>query len=270
MPRTFPVKPNYGVEIGVMEPVEISSSNEPARKIRPNYRSSTGFYVTRKGKALAFESKQERDALLTLDFDPSVRDLVTQPLRIGNYVPDCRIETTFDLTVIVEIKSESELVEKWIELSAKYSAANDYCFAKGFEFVFVTDFYIYYSEQYRLNILKKVRFLGARPEESDEQVQEQLVKLLGQMPLSVGSLAKKIEAPLDEANRIREICRLLCSGSAHIFKTPTPHLKDCLISTTEEGCDTFRSHVFSFEQMKERLRTHPYRQLEGGFARLVN
>jgi len=251
-----------------------SHACEAVRKIKPNCKSVTGFYVSRKGRKLIFESKLERDAYILLDFEPCVKDVIAQPLcwkfhRIGNYIPDCSIIMALGQT-IAEIKHESELVEAWPKLSVKYFAANNYCLSNGLKFGFVTDAFVYHP-RYRLGILKQIRFLGSAKDAND-YVQNQLVNILqSEGPTTIKSLAEEIDAQLDYAQRIGEICKLLCRGSAQVVKTPTPHLPDCVISapeynTAEESC----ARVISFEQLLERIRTHPYRHLSRGglFAEL--
>jgi hypothetical protein len=238
--------------------------------VKPNFRSSTGFYITRTGDALAFESQLERDALLTLDFEPGVRKIFVQPLQIEAYVPDCRITLASGRTNIAEIKYESELVEKWSQLYAKYSTADRYCLSEGFGFGFVTDASVYYPERHRVKVLKKVRFLG-NGNGFDDQVQEQLTRdLETNGPMLLSLLASRIDAPLNYPQRVREICRLICSGAAYILKTPSLDLSDSVISDAGSyESASVCTRVIGFEEMKERIRTHPLQHLQDGLARIV-
>jgi hypothetical protein len=241
----------------------------PSRQIKPNSRSCTGSYVTRDGEALQFESQLERDVLVTLDFDPTVREISVQPFQIEGYHPDCEF-TRFAQRWICEIKYESELVMKWRDLLCKYSKAHEYCVSKGLMFGFITDASVYFPERHRVSLLKQIRFLG-NGNDFDEQVQEQLAnKLVKSGPILISSLARQIEAPLSPARRVREICRLICSGVACVLKTQTLNLADCVISrAVSDESLAARTSIIGFEEMTERIQTHPFQHLQDGSARIV-
>lgn len=243
------------------------ADSQPVRKVRANSRSVTGFYLSRRGEKLEFESQLERDAYVFLDFDVCVCRIVTQPIRIARYVPDCLVETTSHGKFIAEIKYERELVMRWSELADTYSHANDYCVAEGLTYGFITDASIY-AERWRLPLLKQVRFISQQPtNEEDSSLQKQLVAILSKGPLAIASLAQKLDEPLDYSAKLREICNLLIASSATVLQTPTPKLADCIVSVAGPN-DSHRPSVpnaiVSYSRFLERIKTHPYRYLKGG------
>jgi TnsA-like endonuclease N terminal len=241
-----------------------------AREVRPNSMSSTGFYVTTKRNILPFESQLERDAFLFLDFESNVERITSQPLRIRDYFPDCEVITNAGNKIIVEIKYESELVEKWSDVFSRFSIENQYCITNGLQFGFITDAVIYRSQRYRLNILKRIKFLGMG--DFDGQVQEQLAnELLRRGPTPLSLLVSKIEAPIDEARKVREVCGLVCSGEANILTTQSAKLADCVLSIADSHTRPIGfAAIIGFERMKERIKTHPLRHMKDGWARIVS
>ena len=103
----------------------------PARKLKKNYRSVTGF-ITIKGRQQTFESDLEHDYLTLLDFDPSVETVFQQPITIryryepgrwNVFTPDFFVRR-FDRSMeVVEIKYRKELRQEWPQLRPRYRAA---------------------------------------------------------------------------------------------------------------------------------------------------
>ena len=102
---------------------------------------------------LAFESKLERDLYTLLEFDPIVRTVREQPVRIPfldsrgrlqHYTPDCLIEYFEDGThhrvpMLVEVKYRADLFRFWPELHPKLRAAARYALGRRQAFRILTE-----------------------------------------------------------------------------------------------------------------------------------
>lgn len=121
--------------------------------------------VPHRGQSLAFESSLERDWLILLNWDPTVNEIVEQPVTISyrdkkgtkrTYTPDCyasfsrggRLER-----IIYEIKYREELKADWNKLRPKFKAAVHYCKTHGMRFKVVTE------KEIRTHYLANVKFL---------------------------------------------------------------------------------------------------------------
>lgn len=234
---------------------------QPFRKVRPNVRSVTGVYITRSGKPLEFESQLERDSYLMLDFEPDVDDITAQPLRISNWVPDCKI-LSGDRKFLVEIKYESELIAKWPGFSERYSSLEEAVAKEGFHFGVMTDASIYYPEVHRTGVLKSIkahrimRHIPAHVEQAIEGIIHE------GRPVTIRELAEKVSEDLTHARKVGMVCAFLCSGPSHALETPRPSLLDCLVSLPQRGSSYCEARIFSFLELKERIRTHPMRQVQ--------
>ena len=148
----------------------------PVRKIKPSYRSVTGFVVTENKEKVSFESTLERDLLILLDFDDQVKRFEEQPLRIAfehegksrSYVPDVRVEFKAEAgkpTSLCEVKYRSELKEKWAELKPKFKAAKYYAESRGERFCILTERHIRTPYLENATFLKRYKTLPERPEQ---------------------------------------------------------------------------------------------------------
>ena len=116
------------------------------RKIKPNYRSVTGFVIY-KGESIAYESTLERDFLLYHVALPNVIDITPQPISIPfikngrtyEYTPDYFVQFKLNdkfkpRSLMVEVKPKEEWQINWREWSDKWKAAIAYCNENDFRF----------------------------------------------------------------------------------------------------------------------------------------
>ena len=136
----------------------------PVRKIQKSYRNVTGIiFDSDSVQGYSFESTLERDFLLLLKFDQSIRCFEEQPLQIKwidaqgkehRYTPDTRVDYYDDRpSTIFEVKYRNDLRENWKDLRPKFKAAVSHCRANGMRFRIITDYEI------RTPYLKNVQFL---------------------------------------------------------------------------------------------------------------
>lgn len=121
----------------------------PVRKIPKNYLLVTGGYSSRKNDDMgAFESLLEKDYLLLLDFDDSVKAFEVQPVRIPvtgiprGYVPDVLVKYHEDVQTgvipkpsLIEVKHSDDLARNAEKYAPKFAAARQYAEQQGWEFV---------------------------------------------------------------------------------------------------------------------------------------
>jgi putative transposase len=245
----------------------IDVNRQPARKLRPNRRSVTGFYITRDGRKLQFESQLERDALLLLDFEPGISIIGVQVRTAGRHVTDCEF-ACHSSRYLVEVKPEQDLVQNWKELFRELSAINSYCLDNGFAYTFITDVSIS-AFQNRLAVLKQMRYLGNGDPELETK--REIVAILegGGAPLTIRSLADKTETLRDHASKVREVCKLLVRGSLVILSTPSEQLDECSVSL---GMDPEKmpelGYVLPYARLVRRIEFHPYSCLGAGKPQL--
>ncbi len=207
-----------------------------ARSIRPNFRSITGIYHSRFGP-LQFESKLERDSYILLDFVPSISNISEQPFRLGNYTPDCLIESINGTRLIAEIKYENELVNDWQALSPKFHGANLSAERMGATFGFITDSTIY-ARKHLVDILKWIRFTGVADAEENAMMTNDIDFALRKRfskdeKMTLIGLANIVDRN-NPANSLRQICRLIITGRLQIEETPTQNpLEAIVVSTTD-------------------------------------
>lgn len=141
-------------------------SLKPVRKIRPSSRSITGKRSSKKNQAIHhFESTLERDFLTLLEFDDTVEDYSVQPVTIhythnsksARYTPDVVVFYKPDLQkapLLVEIKYEAELRQKWDYYTPKFTAADQYATCNGYQFKVFTE------KEIRTDYLQNIKFLS--------------------------------------------------------------------------------------------------------------
>jgi len=139
---------------------------KPVRKIRISNRSITGRRPSAKTNvSQQTESALERDYLILLEYDESVSDYGVQPLTIhyindgvaARYTPDVLVHYYPQFKrkpTLVEVKYESELIEKKDFFAARFKAANEYARQNGYEFRITTD------KMIRTEYLWNVKFLS--------------------------------------------------------------------------------------------------------------
>jgi hypothetical protein len=137
----------------------------PVRIIPKNYRCITGVVSSQKAVGEAgYEASLERDFLLLLEFDPSVKAFEVQPLHVywrdqsgrrRRYTPDCRVEYVDGLRkpTIFEIKFRCSLSADWNKLRQAYRAAVHETALEGFRFKILTE------KEIRTTYLDSVKFL---------------------------------------------------------------------------------------------------------------
>lgn len=119
----------------------------PARPLRMSYRNVTGKVALGSGGAASYESTLERDWLLVLDFDPTVRSLHVQPFTLTyvhegetrRYTPDVKVHFDDDSVVVYEVKPRETLRAEWSKFRARFRAAMRHCRQQGWRFRIVTE-----------------------------------------------------------------------------------------------------------------------------------
>ena len=157
-----------------------------ARKIGRSHTTLTGRVPATKDQLFkTFESPLERDFLVTLDFDWDVESFYDQPVQIPfvgsdgrhhTYTPDVLVFYRRDCTpaswikpLLVEIKTERDLVKNGPSFAEKFEAAKSYAEERGWEFKVLTE------KEIRTPFLKNANFL--RPFRNRERcpLQEKLI-----------------------------------------------------------------------------------------------
>jgi hypothetical protein len=123
-----------------------TSSWTPQRLVRPNGRSTTGWAMFR-GTQIPFESALERDFLLQLLFNRTVRAVAAQPIRLKflrdgrsyTYTPDFFVCLASGRSLLCEVKYRSRLRERWHLLRPAFRAACHYCRARSIRFSIVSE-----------------------------------------------------------------------------------------------------------------------------------
>lgn len=115
------------------------------RRIRPNTRSQTGLFWSRKNGRVhvPYESLLEHDFCVNLEFDRSVERFESQPLTIEYRRPSGRrcighldylvvhyAETGLK-PAIVDVKTQSDLTQRWDHLEPRFRAACEHAHAHG-------------------------------------------------------------------------------------------------------------------------------------------
>ena len=238
------------------------------RKIQPNGRSITGFYISRNGTKLEIESKLERDCYLLLDYSPSIASIRAQPLRIGRHVPDCLVETISGELLMVNIKFESELVERWDELSEMLSSSWEYCKANGFHYGFMTDISIR-KQRRMLSILEQITYIARGGTIASSEFDSQIIAFLEKEGnVTVGNLAERLDSALDHPSRIAAICRSIFSGKIILCEREADRIEDAVIEIPRNLVnERSLSAIFvEYQRMVQRIKDHPFRSLAKGIT----
>ncbi|WP_190294970.1 TnsA endonuclease N-terminal domain-containing protein [Marinobacter sp. R17] len=134
---------------------------KPVRAIRPNSRSTTGYFPP----FGEYESTLERDFMEILRFDRKVESYLPQPVTIEfldtagrrrQYTPDGLIRFLPEenlLPVLVEIKHRADFRKDWRSLLPKFRAAKAYCLRQAWEFEVLSE------NEIRTPYLENIRFL---------------------------------------------------------------------------------------------------------------
>lgn len=147
----------------------------PARTIGTSRSCLTGQVSMASGGMAAFESSLERDWLVALDFDPSVRSVQEQPFTIEycvdgrerRYTPDIMVQFESSLgqidTLVYEVKPRAELKANWLAYKARFKAAVHYCRSRGWRFKIVTEHEIRTPYLDNAKFLRRYRTLVDQP-----------------------------------------------------------------------------------------------------------
>lgn len=139
--------------------------NPPAGQPKTSRRCLTGKVSLANGEGAFFQSSLERDWLLVLDFDPTVRRIVEQPFSIfykvngqeRRYTPDVLAEHAspdgVNKTVVYEVKPREELSANWAKYKTRFKVAVRRCREEGWRFKIVTE------KEIRTPLLDNARFL---------------------------------------------------------------------------------------------------------------
>lgn len=140
------------------------ASLTPSRTFKESRRSLTG-RVAVDGGSVSFESSLERDLLVLLNFDPTVKEICEQPFtlqyKVGSasrrYTPDvlARFERSNvpPETVVYEVKYRDELRANWAMYENRFRVAIRHCKQFGWRFRIVTE------REIRTPLLKNAQFL---------------------------------------------------------------------------------------------------------------
>lgn len=137
----------------------------PVRSIPKNYNNVTGVaaHLKSSGKAM-FESTLERDLLMLLEFDKSIKQFEVQPVKIEwtdalgkgrSYTPDVVAfsHRPKQRPILYEVKYRSDIKKNWKELKPKFKAAIRFCKQNHWQFKIITEVEI------RTQYLESAKFL---------------------------------------------------------------------------------------------------------------
>jgi len=232
---------------------------EPARKIRPNRRSVTGLYLTRTGEKMYFESQLERDTYLILDFEPSVRNLSSQPMLVQNWYPDALVSTK-ESEIVVDIKYGSDIVANWPDLSIRFAALEKQCEAQGYAYGVTTESQVYWPENHRVGMLKWIEHIGRT---CGDDIAINLGRRISEVieadgPATVLEIARRVASKPDLNSTISGVSSLLVNGTKFGVSTPSNNLLDCKLFLSESQQEPlFSSRVIACEDLREWVRTYP-------------
>jgi len=189
----------------------------PVRKLRLTSKSITGIRASANGRGISFESTLERDLIVLMQFDPTVRSIEEQPLTVAwvdedgrrrRYTPDFLIRADA-ATRLIEVKPAAILEQQADELRPKFEAATRYATERGWHFEVWTE------REIRTPRLANAKFLlGYRERAADAELAEALISAVNRLnPIPVRRLLE--QAFPDDSRRARglaELWRLLATG----------------------------------------------------------
>lgn len=190
----------------------------PIRKITPSRAfNCRGLLSSSKSVGAAmYESALERDYLMLLEFDRTVKQFEVQPIKIDmrgqpgyrHYRPDVLVE--FELGQgrpwLVEVKYEEELQANWAELKPRFRAAIRLCKQLGWIFHLVTERHV------RTTLLDNVKFLRDFRNLRVDGAMLARLELLAARPRHVQDLACELGGA-DESMALPVIWHALWRGS---------------------------------------------------------
>lgn len=170
-------------------------------------------------RGIRFESSLERDFIALKAYDPAVREIEEQPVRIQfgsggrphHYVPDFRVTyvAAGRPTELVEIKYQAELIDREHELKARFDAAKEFAGSRGWQFIVMTE------QEIRTPHLENLRFLQTfRHEKPESGVSARLINEVNRArSITIdGLLGRTFNADDDRGRGLRCIWCLVANG----------------------------------------------------------
>ncbi|MBI3860254.1 MAG: DDE-type integrase/transposase/recombinase [Thaumarchaeota archaeon] len=228
------------------------------RRVRPNRISCTGYYVSRHGYSIPYESVLERDFFLLCDFEPQITKITAQPFRIGKHTPDACLETMDGKRIVVDVKPEAILIRKWSKYAAAFASTAEYCEGQGYSYAFFTDA-LRTDQRHRLAVLKEIHY-NAQCEDSPALEVSLQSDLENRGPTTVMTLLENLDSKMDPAVAKRALSKLIFGMSAVVLDTPKPFLEDAVVSAERDGAKA-QSIIIPYSRVLKRLETHPLRFL---------
>jgi len=202
--------------------ISVTEKEGGVRAIPMNYRSVTGRVEIPDEPTVGFESTLERDLALLLDFDMTVKRVISQPLRIefrvGSgrkraYTPD--LLATFHQSIsgetpspiLYEAKYADELRERATDLEPGFCAARMLCEQRGWSFRVIDETHI--RTTYLQNV-QKLRHFRCYPD--DGRSAQMLTDTLRELGTSTPSelLAATFMERTNRAQAVGAMWRLVC------------------------------------------------------------
>jgi len=197
-------------QIAIIQEKAEPGRKQPARIIGVSRRSITGRAMVGQ-LSVPFESALERDLLVILDFDTSVRRVRSQPLRVDwldalgrrrRYTPDFLVEHHAAAPALIEVKYRADFWAEWPAAKPRYRAARRHARESGMLFSILTEVEI------RGSYLDNVVFLrGYRGRPAHEAHEETLVHALAALGEATPQ-ALLLAAYASEGNRMHALAPL--------------------------------------------------------------
>lgn len=200
---------------------------------RPGHRGLRGYFPSFKiGRALAFESRLERDLFLLLEADPAVRAYEEQPVtldfaghkRARKYTPDVRVDYHARASELVEVKYAEDLAtldaEERAAMEEAHAAARRWCADRGWIFVVRTNHDILGPE---LDRAMALRAFARAPSPENDLCRAVRALVTSRPGVALGELPRAFSAPAEGDLARRWALHLLwrCELRDEPFATPT-------------------------------------------------
>lgn len=211
---------------------------QSVRKIRPTYRSVSGYYPFRGNESLPYESSLERDFIMLQEFNALVVRIIPQPVQIPFYLGVRQYKYTPDFLVLyeggsrkgmlVEIKPKCKWKKHWRKWLTKWKAAYRWSKERGFTF------HIYDEDRIRGGALDNIKRLMPfkrvliTPSESDTA--NRLIARRGGITVSDFLL----EFPLSEQARWKQLLWHLLANRKIKTDLNTPIGNDSILFVMDE------------------------------------